>query len=70
MQQDTSATPAIDKTCSCGKHFDRVPAVHKFDRYEMYYWECQCRSTMTFTPNKERTMQLIREEPLTSQLRS
>lgn len=49
------------KTCGCGVTHDSVPHWARYDEeFEVYYWECNCRSTLMYTPDKERTFALIR----------
>ena len=53
---------AVQKQCGCGQTYDAIPANHKFaEDHEVYYWECEnCKSTLTYIPNKDRTIQLLR----------
>ncbi len=51
------------KICSCYRVHVEVPATHRYClETEMYYWECVCNSTMAYTPDKARTLALIRGE--------
>lgn len=51
------------KMCGCGVRHDEVPSHAIFDKkYEVYYWECLCFSTLMYTPDREKTFAIIASE--------
>lgn len=50
------------KKCNCcGAVHTTLPADARYQaEYEQFYFECSCKSTLLYVPNRERTMELIR----------
>lgn len=56
IDHSKTKTPIVlpkTKRCSCGRDFDAIPTGADFVGL-IYWWHCQCRSTLTFVTDEWR----------------